>query len=254
MTLRFRKLLPAVMLLLAGVAVHSEPVDDLVKMGDVFDQRLQAAEALKCYLPAVKLDPKDPQIPTRIARQYRHLMADASSKSEKLRLGNLALDAGRRAAALGPSDSDAQLSVAISYGKMMTLLSSKEQVSASPRVKTAAEKAIALDPRNDLAWNVLGRWHRVLADVGGVKRALAGVIYGSLPVGSNEEAARCLEKAIALNPIRMMHYIELGRVYAQMGRKDDARLAINRGLAMPNVDKDDPEVKKHGRETLQKLR
>jgi len=50
-----------------------------------------------------------------------------------------------------------------------------------------------------------------------------------------------------------MHYIELGRIYADMGRKDDARLYINKGLAMPDVEKDDPEMKQRGRETLEKL-
>jgi hypothetical protein len=50
-----------------------------------------------------------------------------------------------------------------------------------------------------------------------------------------------------------MHYIELGRVYAQMGRKDDARRCINKGLAMPDAEKDDEETKAHGRETLKTI-
>lgn len=86
-----------------------------------------------------------------------------------------------------------------------------------------------------------------------VKRYLAEMIYGSLPKGSNEEAEHAMRKAIELNPNRLMHYIELGRIYAQMGRKDDARQFINKGLAMPDSEKDDPETKQRGRETLQKL-
>ena len=50
-----------------------------------------------------------------------------------------------------------------------------------------------------------------------------------------------------------MHYIELGRIYADMGRKDDARFYINKGLGMPDAEKDDPETKQRGRETLEKL-
>jgi hypothetical protein len=34
-----------------------------------------------------------------------------------------------------------------------------------------------------------------------------------------------MRRALELNPNRLMHYIELGRVYAQMGRSD-ARLYI----------------------------
>jgi Flp pilus assembly protein TadD len=92
-----------------------------------------------------------------------------------------------------------------------------------------------------------------LADVNTVKRALAHVLYGGLPKGSIDEAERDMKKAIELNPNRLMHYIELGRIYAQMGRKDDARQFINKGLAMPDAEKDDAETKQRGRETLQKL-
>ena len=67
--------------------------------------------------------------------------------------------------------------------------------------------------------------------------------YGK-PSTTNEAAAKCLQKAIALRPTRLMHYIELGRVYAQMGRKEEARRLINKGLAMLNVEKDDPEMKR----------
>ena len=50
-----------------------------------------------------------------------------------------------------------------------------------------------------------------------------------------------------------MHYIELGQTYAQMGKTADARRLIAEGLAMPDVEKDDPEIKRRGRETLAKL-
>lgn len=248
-----KSIFTALALLLAAGPLRAESVDELLRKGDAYDVKLQAGEALKCYLPADKADADNVRILTRIARQYRHLMQDAKSKDEKLRLGKLSLVYAQRAAALGPNDCEAQLSPAISYGKMLPILSSKEQVDASPRIKAAADRALAIDPRNDSAWHILGRWNRVLADVGAVKRALAGAIYGKLPVGSLPEAERCLNKAIAIDPTRLMHYIELGRIYAQEGRKEDARRLFNKGLAMPNVEKDDPEMKVIGREALAKL-
>jgi Flp pilus assembly protein TadD len=87
-----------------------------------------------------------------------------------------------------------------------------------------------------------------------LKRSLASVIYGRLPQTTTQEAVKCFEKAIEINPARLMHYIELGRAYAQMGRTVEARLFIEKGLAMPNVEKDDPETKRRGRETLANLR
>ncbi|MGB8168579.1 MAG: tetratricopeptide repeat protein [Chthoniobacteraceae bacterium] len=237
-----------------SVTSAAPSVDELRAKGAAFDQRFEASDALTFYLAAEKLDPKNATILTAIARQYRYQMADTADKGEKLRLGRIALSYSQRAAALAPNDAEAQLSVAITLGKMLPFLGSREQVDASPRIKKSVDAALRLDARNDVAWHILGRWHRVLADVSGLKRVLAGAIYGSLPKGSNEEAARALEKAVALNPNRLMHYIELGRVYAQMGRKDEARKFLNKGLSMPNLEKDDPETKARGREALEKLR
>ncbi|MFL6537552.1 MAG: hypothetical protein ACJ8JD_05145 [Chthoniobacterales bacterium] len=240
-------------LLFARVASAAPSVDELVGKAKAFDRKFQANDALPLYLEAEKMAPKDPDLLVRIARQYRYLMTDASDTKEKLRLGHLALDYSTRAAACGPHDCDAQLAPAITLGKMLPFLPTKEQVAASPKIKESVDKALAVDPRNDTAWHVLGRWNRVLAEVSSAKRLVAGLIFGQLPKGSIDEAEQDMKKAIALNPNRLMHYIELGRIYAQMGKKEEARQFINKGLAMPETEKDDPETKQRGRETLAKL-
>ena len=232
----------------------ADSAEELIRKGDVFYARLQPAEALKFYLPAEKLEPNNASLLVRIARQYRHLMSDAAKKEDKLKLGGIAVDYARRAVVLAPNDPEAQLSVAISYGKVLPLQSKREQMDNSRLIKAAAEKVIELDPRNDLGWHVLGRWHLNMAALSGLKRALAELIYGTLPTATNEDAVRCFEKAIALNPTRLMHYIELGRTYAQMGRVVEARKFITKGLAMTDTERDDPETKTKGREVLAKLR
>ena len=88
---------------------------------------------------------------------------------------------------------------------------------------------------------------------GPVRRALGTVRYGKIPAATYADAARCFEKAIVLNPNRLMHYIELGRTYAKLKRTDEARKLITKALAMPNTEKDDPETKQFGREILKTL-
>jgi Flp pilus assembly protein TadD len=136
---------------------------------------------------------------------------------------------------------------------MLPYMPAKEQVSASPKIKESVDKALALDSNSDTAWHILGRWNRVLSEISSGKRFLASLIYGQLPKGSIEEAETDMKKAIAINPHRLMHYIELGRIYAQMGKNDEARDFINKGLAMHDVEKDDPETKARGREALAKI-
>ena len=241
------------MLSLVCSGARAETADDLIAKGDVFDERLQPSEALEFFLPAEKLEPNNAELLVRIARQYRHLMSDTSSKKEKLRLGHISLGFAQRAATLAPKDPEAQLSPAISYGKMLPFMKSKDQVDASPKIKESVDRTLQLNPKSDTAWHILGRWNRVLADISPLKRVLAGALYGNLPVTTHEAAEKCLLKAIALNPNRVMHHIELGRIYAAMGRKEDARKVIEKGLAMPNKEKDDAEMKTIGQELLKKL-
>jgi tetratricopeptide (TPR) repeat protein len=254
MKILFNRLLVAIsVLVLVEIGSAAESAEDLIDKGKVLERKFKANEALPLYLSAEKIEPKNPDLLVRIARQYRYLMTDASDTQEKLRLGHIALDYSERAAACGPKDCDAQLAPAITLGKMLPYMPTKEQVAASPKIKESVDKALAIDPRNDNAWHILGRWNRVLAEISSAKRFLANLVYGQLPKGSIDEAEQDMKKAIAINPHRLMHYIELGRIYAQMGRKDEAREFINKGLGMPDAEKDDPETKARGRETLTKL-
>ena len=246
--------LAALALAFASTGAGAESAGELIQRGDVFYDKLQAAEALKFYLPAEKLDSNNVRLLVRIARQYRHLMSDATNASEKKPLGVTAVNYAQRAVALAPNDPETQLALAISYGKLLPFEATEQQIANSRLIKIAADKAITLNPSNDLAWHVLGRWYLALADVGTGKRALARVAYGKLPPAKYEDAVRCFEKAIILNTNRLMHYIELGRTYAQMGRKADARKFITKGLAMSETEKDDPESKKLGRQILKEIR
>jgi tetratricopeptide (TPR) repeat protein len=242
----------AVSISLSGVA-SGENAEDLIAKGDVYYARLDASESLKYYLPAEKLDPSNVRLLAHISREYRHLMSDATSTDEKMKLGRAALGYARRAVAVNPNDSDAQLALAISCGKMEPFGTYREKFDSVGVIKHAAEKVIKLDPSNDLAWHIRGLWHENLAEVNAVQRSMAQVVFGKLPDSTYDEAAQCFQKAITLDPNRLMHYIELGRLYAKMGRNDEARHLINTGLGMQNTEKDDPETKRQGRELLAQL-
>src|SRR5580765_4928575 len=152
----------ALTLALVSAGMGAESAGELIEKGDVLYAKLQAAEALKFYLPAEKLDPNNVRLLVRIAREYRHLMSDAMKASEKLQLGNTAVDYAQRAVALAPNDPETQLAVAISHGKVLPLQGTKQQIVNARLIKNAADNVIALDPKNDLAWQVLGRWYLAL--------------------------------------------------------------------------------------------
>src|SRR6478735_9936684 len=106
----FRAIAATSLLFLGSVAGQAETVAELVAKGDAADKSFNPALALQSYLPAQKLAPNDVDLLLSIARQYRHLMCDVANKNDKLNYGNISLGFAKRAAALAPNNSDAQLS------------------------------------------------------------------------------------------------------------------------------------------------
>jgi tetratricopeptide (TPR) repeat protein len=199
-------------------------------------------EALKQrYLPALALRPNDAGLLVKIARQHAHRMNDLTDPVAKLAAGREALAHAERAVQAEPGRGEAHLAVAICLGKLTPLLGTREKIEASRRLREAAETAVKLDPRSDYAWHLLGRWHQALAGMSGLVKGIVRVVYGGLPPASNEESVRCLEKAMALGPDRLLHAEPVDdRQHSGEGRVDEAHLAVGGG----------PEVGRGPREQL----
>jgi tetratricopeptide (TPR) repeat protein len=129
----------------------------------------------------------------------------------------------------------------------------KEKINLSKEIKAEADTAVALNPQADLAYHVLGRWHQNLANLGGVLRFFAKVLYGGAPPGSNEEAVAMFKKAIEINPNHIEHYLELARTYEFMDREDLMKEPLQKVLALPNVEEKDPTFKKEAEEMLKDI-
>jgi tetratricopeptide (TPR) repeat protein len=225
----------------------------LLAQGDAFDARLDNARALQSYLQAEKLGATDPDTLTHVARQYALLMNDAQSDDQQRRLGEKALEYSKRAVAENPAHAKSVLSVAICYGRLVRFQDTRTKIEYSRYVKDYAEKALKLDPTDSYAWHVLGAWNYELAQMGAFSRAIVKVVYGGMPPASNEEAERLFRKAVELAPERVSHHAELGRTLAALGKKNEARLELNKALALPSREKDDAESKKRATETLARL-
>ncbi len=234
-------------------AALAQDVATLIRQGNEQDERQQPDQALRFYLPAEKLEPENVELLVRITRQYIRRMNSLGSKAQKLESARTALAYAERAAEADPRNSDAHLSIAICHGRLAQLQGAREKVEAARRIKASAEKAASLDPNSDYAWHILGRWHQGMAGANSLLLGLAKMVYGDIPPASNEQAVIFFQKAMALRPDRLIHMVELGRTYAQMGRHEEARRWLEKGLTMPNRDFDDAETKARARVALQKL-
>jgi len=241
------------LLLLAATLANAQTAAALLAQGMALDEKSKNAEALVVFLEADKLQPNDAEILRLIARQYCQLIPATTTPAGKKQLALKSLDPALRAVQADPENANARLSLAIVYGRVAEHEGARRKVELSRLIKQEAEAAVRLDPGQELAWHILGRWNYELANFNPVLKALAQTIYGKFPDASNAKAAEHLQKAIALNPRSVLHHVELGRTYAALGEKTKARQEIEKGLALPSLAKDDEETKQRGRQALKQL-
>ena len=226
---------------------------DWMKQGDELDANLQTKSALVAYLEAEKLGSPPAALLHRIAKQYGLSMNDEATEAGKKAAGEKSLAYARRSVAADPKDADAHVALAICYGRLVRFQDTKGQIQYSRLIKESAEQGLRLNPKQELGCYVLGSWHYELAKLNPVKRGLARMIYGAMPEASNVEAVAYFKRAIALNPSRMASYVDLGMTYAELDDETNARQMLAKGLALPDRDRDDPQVRARGTQALANL-
>lgn len=224
----------------------------LIENGDALDAKNKNREALALYLKADQNTPNDAEILRRIAKQYSQLMEEAPT-NEKKELGRKAVAAVERAKSLAPDNAQVRLTAAIVYGRVALVESNRRKAELARLIKEEAEATVRLDPQEDYGWHVLGRWNYELANTNPFLKTMGEAIYGRFPAASNEKAAECFQKAVAIDPAQVLHHVELGRAYLALGEKDKARAEFQKALALPSKVKDDESAKQRARLALEHL-
>lgn len=238
-----------IFLSLAALAEDAR-VATLIARGDADDKAHRTREALAAFREADQLAPENVGILLRLSKQYSDLVGETKPESAAKAVAEKALACASRAASLDPKSAKAHLSLAICYGKLTDFVGNKQKVEYSRLIRDEAQRSIELDPTDDFAWHVLGRWHFGVANVSPVLRALAKLVYGGVPAASNAEAVRHLKKACELAPQRIIHHSELARIYREMGERDLELREWQAVLALPAVDKEDERDQTEARKAV----
>ena len=225
-------------------------VTALLRHGEAEEKQGRTKAALADFEAAERLDPKNPAVLLRLAEQHADLVDVTKPREAAEQQARQSLDYARRALALDPKGAKAHLSLAVAYGKLTDFVGNKTKLEYSKIIKDETVKSLELDPTDDLAWYILGRWHAGVANVNGVLRALATVVYGGLPPASNAEAAKCLKKATELAPRRIMHRAELARLYQTMSQADLAAQEWQTIVTLTAADSDEEKEKQAARAAL----
>lgn len=222
----------------------------LTRQGDLEDRQGHTRAALACFRQAEERDPQNPGVLLRIAKQYSDLIAETKPAEAALAIAGKSLDYSKRAVELDPGNAKARLSLAVAYGRLTDFVGNRVKLEYSRVIKSETLKSLELDPTDDFAWHVLGRWHFGVANVNAVLKAMALVVYGGMPAASNEDAAKYLRKAAEMAPQRLIHHGALARVYQAMGRRELAAREWQTVLALPAVDAADEKEKRDAQAVL----
>lgn len=243
------------LILLASIAATTALAEDsrlnaLVKQGDAEERAGHTRAALTLFREAEDLDPKNVGVLLRISKQYSDLIDSTKPVEAAEQVAKRAFGYAKRAVELDPKVAKAHLNLAVAYGKMTDFVGNKEKLEYSKVIKDETLKSIELDATDDFAWHVLGRWHSGVANVNGMLKIMAKLVYGGMPPASNEEAIKCLKKATELAPQRVTHRAELARAYQLMGKKDLADKEWKVVLTMAPADKEDENDQADARQAL----
>ena len=224
-----------------------------LEKGDQAYQSFNNKQALDFYQKAVSDDNTSYEATWKLSRAYvdvgETLEGDAREdyykKAEKY---------ARKAVEIKNDGSNGHLYLAIALGRVALDASAKQRIKMSKEIRKEAELAIKLDPNNDLAYHVLGRWHRKISNLSWIEKGFADMFLGGVPKdASNQAAVENFKKAIELKPDYINHHLELGITYEMMDQTDLARKEFEKCLSLPVSSAKDKEHKEKARELLNDL-
>jgi tetratricopeptide (TPR) repeat protein len=227
-----------------------------LEQGRAFEQAYDYEHAYAAYRAAAFKDTTTYELWWRLARaagDRGQRFAFDEQKPEAEAAYREAVAASRRAVRRDPDGFEGHSGLAANIGRLALFEGGKAKIEMSREVKAEAGRALALNPRDDRAMHVLGRWHREIARLNVFEKTAAKVAFGGVPEGASmNDAVTWLEKAAQIDPDYANHRLELGRTYLALGLKDKAREQLEAAIRCPRKSPFDDEYRSEAQLLLRK--
>jgi Flp pilus assembly protein TadD len=188
-----------------------------------------------------------------LAHRYCDLTYLTNSSPFNRDLVALALACSQQAVSDAPTNATAHTSLAVCYAQSCNFSDTKTKLANSRLFKLEAEKALALDPNQDIAYYLLGRWNYGIASQGWMSRAYVKMIYGGLPQASYADAVRDFQKACRLAPGRILNHAGLAMAYDAVGEKKMEIMELEKCFALKPLGPEDTEALRDAKKKLASL-
>jgi tetratricopeptide (TPR) repeat protein len=236
------------------------PAARAIERGDSLLAAFHTREAIAAYRGGLVDAPEDPTLLWKAAHASMTLSAETADTREDEMLLAEAVALARRAVRAGPELARAHTALAASlglYGRHLghhyRVRKAREVIDIGREVHVEAQRALELDPNDFAPYLILGMWHRELATVHPIAKAVARTFLGGYPDVSLPRSERYLRRAVELAPEDVTARLELARTYIAMDREAEARDELRRVLTLPAKEKLDLVEQGRARELLDRI-
>lgn len=229
----------AASLLLLAARLDAQSVRDHVALGVAAMQVHDLPTALAHYRTALTLDSTDYQANWRAAivlLDQGEQIPDSLRSPRRDSLYAKAEILAHRAVVADSMGADGHFALAAAVGRASLTMGKKERIRRARIIRDEALRTIALNPRHDGAYHILGRWNAEIMRLSGLSRFFAKSLLGAgiFREASWEGAVSNMEQAVALDPDRLYHHLELAQIYVDRKRYPEARTQIEELEALPD--------------------
>jgi tetratricopeptide (TPR) repeat protein len=249
--MRILSVTAAICSLFFAIVAKSQDISPLIRKADQLDAEERTDDAIEVLKQAEKISPNNPALLVKLSQDYSDKLDETKDRSQKLAFAKLSLEYAKKAVHEAPNNAAAHVCLSIAYGKMTDFTDNKTKMDYSKIVKSEAEKAVELNPKNDLALLILARWNFDMATLNPILKAIAQTMYGQLPPASKELAIDYFQKAIAAAPEKIIHHAEYAQALEAMGKTKEARVEW---LKVKQLKPTDAEDRRYVAEAERKLK
>lgn len=206
-------------------------VQSAIQSGDAAFARMDYADAMREYRDGLEHG-EEAALLWRISRLYV-LMSEVSAEPETPVLLDSAIVYARASVRVDSTDAGGYTWLAGALGYRALTADMPERLLFSVQLLAALDRALLLQPRNDVALSISGSFYRALGNVGWIQRQLGELLFGDIPEGGYREAEDALLRAVAIAPDVMRHRYELAVLYLDMDREEEAKRELLKASALP---------------------
>jgi tetratricopeptide (TPR) repeat protein len=205
-------------LLLAGSSASSLV---LSFPGDEAFTKMDYPRAAYQYDSVLQRVSPNPELLWRLARLHI-AVGDVSDEKEREDHYKLAVEYAQRCTMLDSTNSEGYAWYAAALGSAAMDAGARRKIDAAREIKRCLDRAVTLNPNNDIAWSILGTFYRSLGGISWIERQLANLILGGIPSGGYEESEEAFHRAILIAPGIVRHRFELALLYEETDRPEEA--------------------------------